>query len=306
MEEAYKYLSRGQFQDALKHFSSVLDRQPDNDNASAGYRISRFWLNRMNLLKSDNPAESRVEEFIFEWQKFENYAQEYNMNQSASYNALLRYIHRLLTFRLPYLSRELHNRDVSIDSVIKMGELFIQLEDWDSAIQALEAARSVRKEDATLLAYLGEAYYQARQEHKGLVMFREAFFVDAQSIPLDRLQSRPIREALDEMGEAGIQQEDLAEWLPIFGTLLGILNVKRNLDQNQLHELYENTIKLEEAYRNNSAHSMILPRLLNHYLWLLDYFLFQEDDKKARDEIVSRVHSLDPRVHELLLSAYNL
>ncbi len=306
MENGNKLLGNGDFKSALQYFSEMLDNNPDHLNAQCGYRIANFWFNRLDILHKKAKDEKYIEQLMNQWEVFEDYTDKYDLQTSEVYPGILRFMHRQVSSILPFLTSEQRSLENQHGILTKIGEIFLQEKDWDYAIQALEAARTLRKDDALILAYLGEAYYQADNNHRAMVMLREAFFINPERIPLHLLNNTPTQKILAEMKESGIKNQDLAEWLPVFGALLGVFTVKRSLSNSQLQDLNRNTMNLEEAYRNNSDHSKILPRLLNHYLWLLDYFFIQDKNNMAISEIVSRVKSLDERVYELLFSTYGL
>lgn len=306
LEESSKLLIKGRFYQGLEIYSRILDKNPHSIQASSGYRICKFWINRQDILERIQFQRHRIKDFIDTWEKYEDFISKYGLRESQAHWSTLIFMHN----QLAYLMHHIDEIQVALDHdpgiIRKFGEIFIQLQDWENAIQALESARSLKKDDAATLALLGEAYCQAENFYRGMAMFREAFFLDASSVPLSLIHCPRIREMITEMQEVGIKKEHYVEWMPVFSALYGVFNVKRSLSPHQLEELNRDTIQLEETYRNNRDNAVILPRLLNHYLWLLDYYSVQEEDKLAVGEIVSRLKTLDPRLYQLLIDTYKL
>jgi tetratricopeptide (TPR) repeat protein len=304
LDEGVKCLNRGFFQEALVLYNGILNRNPVSHEGEAGYRTTKFWINRLLDVESSENKTGKIHKIIENWEQYENYAKTHQMDKSRAYFALLGFVHRKLTIALPNMGniQSLLGNDYRI--ITRLGEIFLKLEDWHNAVYALESARSLKKEDPYILALLGESYYQTDNIHRALVMLREAFFINPGKVPLKLLKSKPIREMISEMANAGIKPEHQAEWLPIFATLYGIFHIKRGLSRQQLENLNRNTLKLEENFRSSQEHPYLLPRLLNHYIWLLDYYLVQENMPEIGEEILTRIKSLDTKVHEILIKTY--
>lgn len=306
LEECVNLLSKGLFGDALEIYNSVLNKNPASWEGEAGFRTTKFWQNRIHSGASAKISTRPFRNIIEYWGEYERYADKHKMVKSLAHQGILQFVYKSLTYAFPNTNSLQVNLENDFKTITKVGEIFIKMEDWANATFAFETARAIKREDAHTLSLLGESYYQNKNIHRGLVMLREAFFVNPRRVPVDLLKSEPIQQSIKEMEDAGIRKEHQIEWLAVFATLYGFFPIKRSLSRKQLEELNQNTIKLEEAHKNNNDHSHILPRLINHYLWLLDYYLFQEEDKTIRDQILGRIKTLDSRMHEILINTYRI
>ncbi len=306
LEEGSRLLIKGNFSAAMDLYSQILDKNPYSSAAEAGYRISRFWMHRRDILEKILNQNRQLKQFIETWEHYEHFTRQHQIRESQAHWSTLIFLHNQLAYLMPHLQEILSALDHDFRLILKFGEIFIHLGDWQNAIQALESARSLKKDDPVILALLGEAYCQENNMYRGLAMFREAFFLDTQKISLEMIQCKVIQDLIAEMRQSGIKEEDMASWLPVFAALYGVFTVKRSLSQMQLEDLNRDTLHLEETYRLNRDHTQILPRLLNHYLWLLDYYYVQEQNKISVGEIINRIKTLDPQLYNLLVATYPL
>jgi len=90
------------------------------------------------------------------------------------------------------------------------------------------------------------------------------------------------------------------EWIPVYGFLHDIFYVKRNLGSHQVETIQKDIYNLEVTYQKMNKvqveGSNILLRLINKYLWLLDYYTLQsynfDNVTQIRDRLVNIDRSL--------------
>ena len=59
-----------------------------------------------------------------------------------------------------------------------------------------------------------------------------------------------------------------------------------------------------ELKESGSNPAILIPRLINHYFWLVDYYVNSNDDERARsgiNEILLKIKLLDPNIHEMYI-----
>ena len=59
-----------------------------------------------------------------------------------------------------------------------------------------------------------------------------------------------------------------------------------------------------ELKESGSNPAILIPRLINHYFWLVDYYVNSNDDGRTRasiNEILLKIKYLDPKIHELYI-----
>ncbi|HPA71723.1 MAG TPA: hypothetical protein PKY31_05620, partial [Spirochaetota bacterium] len=231
-----------------------------------------------------------------EWEEFTRYASGKGMLDSAPYNAAMKHIFFRASEHYTIAFVKEQSTVDNFDLLINLGICFIRLEDYRRAIETLEYARSSLRGSAKLLSLLGEANYQVNEIPKSLLYFKEAFFVDPSEIDLSLIRAKPVRDLAEISGRLK-PGADPREWIPVFGYLQDILYVKRHLNSQQVEsikrEIYTLETALHQSGRERAEETNIIPRLINKYLWMLDFFEYQNYDFNNITEIRSRLLKLD-------------
>ena len=89
------------------------------------------------------------------------------------------------------------------------------------------------------------------------------------------------------------------EWLPVYGALDGVLNVKRELKALELGKLKQSIYMLENELREKDVKNkkILVPRLINYYFWLIDHYMSGTVEKPKIDEILLRIKLLDEKIY---------
>ena len=88
--------------------------------------------------------------------------------------------------------------------------------------------------------------------------------------------------------------EDVREWVPVYGAIYGLFNVKRELRPLELGQLKQSIHQLEREVEEGSTRRQ--PRLINHYFWLIDHYLSSGEERARVEEVLARIRDLDPEV----------
>ena len=90
------------------------------------------------------------------------------------------------------------------------------------------------------------------------------------------------------------------EWIPVYGTLDGMLNVKRELKALELGKLKQSIYTLENELREKDTKNrrILIPRLINYYFWLIDHYINGNVEKSKVDEILLRIRLLDEKIYD--------
>jgi hypothetical protein len=127
--------------------------------------------------------------------------------------------------------------------------------------------------------------------------FREAFFIDPSQVVLADVSARPVHDLVKIIEAEYPDLQDSREWIPVFGFTRDIFYVRRNLTKNHVEQIKNDVYNLESSYQRMNANqiksSNVLPRLINKYLWLLDYYEFQHYDLETLQQIRTRLIELD-------------
>ena len=100
------------------------------------------------------------------------------------------------------------------------------------------------------------------------------------------------------VAEKGYSGPALKEWLPVYGVLLGVLNVKRELRSIEFGRLKQSIYSLERELRDGKGDvSLIKPRLINRYFWLIDHYVAVKEAQDKIDEVYLKIRSVDANVY---------
>jgi hypothetical protein len=147
------------------------------------------------------------------------------------------------------------------------------------------------------MAILGEAYFHTGDLPKSILCFREAFFIDPGEIDLSILKAKPIVDLVAVVQKERPGVRDIAEWIPVYGFLHDVFYVKRNLNAHQVEtverDIYNLEVTFQKMNRTQVETSNIVPRLLNKYLWLLDYYTLQHYNFDHITQIRERLMNID-------------
>jgi hypothetical protein len=154
-----------------------------------------------------------------------------------------------------------------------------------------------------ILSELADVYALLEETRSAKLYFREAFFWDSQGIDLRSMESELIKRLRDRVrSEFGYAGAELAEWIPIYGSLYGVFSVKRGLGALELGQLKQSIFSLEVELRNRPDNEAILrPRLINRYFWLIDHYENVQGEPGLPgliEETMLKIKVIDPDIYE--------
>ena len=261
-------------------------------------KCANYWTDRAARLESlPNPYE-RGEYLVAQWKSFSSFASKLEGSFDRAFYAFKRYAFSLALAQynaLPSEEKESHEADLAL----RVGRCQKGAGDYEAALKLLEAAARERRDDAEVLAELADAYALSGDARASKALFREAFYLAPQKIDLGLLESEMIRRLIARVSELGFHGPELSEWIPVYGTLLGIFTVKRELKAVEVGKLRQSVYQLEnEARENGEDRCLVVPRLINRYFWLIDHLLASKESRTKIDEVLLKVRLLDPSIYK--------
>ena len=232
-----------------------------------------------------------------QWEIFDEYSESKNLSSSSAFKSAMRYIFFKAADHYKYAFREQQDTSSNFQFLLNLGDCFLRLEEYANAIETLEYAKGSYKSNARLMAILGEAYFHTGEISKSLLCFREAFFIDPAEIDLSMLKAKPIVDLAEMVKKERADFKDINEWIPIYGFIHDVFYVKRNLNAHQVESIEKDIYNLELTYqkmnRTQVESSNIVPRLINKYLWLMDYYTLQSYNFDTVSQIRDRLLNID-------------
>lgn len=298
---AYQLIEEGKFPEAIEKIDRLMGENPDYPGLVETFRTAKFWKNRSNDIEALEKGKSTADFLMMQWEVFRRYSLEKNIIDSAAYHAAMKYIffEAAEQYKVAYLEEQ--STINSFDLLLNLGVCFITLGEYRHAIEALEFARITFRSNAKLLSLLGEAYYHLGEIPKSLYCFKEAFFVDPSEIDLSLLKAKPVLQ-LAALAREKKPGKDEREWIPVFGHIEDLFYVKRQVNTQQVESIKREIFTLEKSLyqigREKAEETNIIPRLINKYLWMLDYFELQHYDFNNIADIRSQLIKIDREIFE--------
>ena len=183
--------------------------------------------------------------------------------------------------------------------LLLIGRCYKGLGNYIEALNYLEQAVRFRREDAETLAEVADINALLAETKAAKALFREAFFLDPSKIDVRSLECELIVRLRDMVAAEGYAEEEISEWIPVFGNLERVFSVKRELKQVEVGSLKQSIFSLEaERDANPARRGLLKPRLLNRYFWLIDHYEISRADPALLDEVLLKIKVTDPDIYQ--------
>jgi tetratricopeptide (TPR) repeat protein len=290
-------LKRGKIKEARIIFEEIFKNDYTNFIAESGIKCSRFWDDRIDSLKDSKfePIE-KAEYFFNEWIKFENFFNLINRLDLTVKNNISFFIFNTIIDLI--INDNRFNENTFPDLYLILGISYKKIGDFNNSIKYLKDALTYSTDDANILSQLADCYALLNEHKKAKLLFREAFFKDPTKVNLVLLDSNIITDILTIIKEFSIEENEIPYWIPVYGRVFKLLDACRELLNIELNSLRADILKLENRFKNDKD-NITKSRLLNHYLWLYDYYFFYKKDKNEIEEI-------DQKIKNISLPIYNI
>jgi tetratricopeptide (TPR) repeat protein len=287
----------------VKHgrFAEAMDRAEGteengrNDEHGEGplHQSALFWKGTMEQAAA--LEQYAASEFLCaRWDEFSRSGAARSIPESYAY-AIKEYVfNRALS---GYLALQQQSGIADTLVLTRIGKLRQGLGDYELAIRAFEQARGRAPEDARITAALADCYELIGETRAAKLLFREAFFLDPAAIDLADIESSLILQISDELRRSGTPEAEIACWIPVWATVAGVFNVRRELKPVEIARLTHSISELERSQAASpSGRGRAL--LLNCYFWLADHYASIKAPKEDLDEVLRNIQQTDPRIYE--------
>ena len=300
LKVALGFLKQGNPLEAQKIISSLFEQDLESTELIYTNKCCIFWGDSIKRLKSIEDNIERSESILQEWKDFQNYnsreTKPYEPAQNAVQegffkNALEEY-KKMLEEKDPLQKAEIYKNT---------GICYKKLGDFENARAFLTEANNIYPNQSSVLAELADCYSLCGEDKFGKVLYREAFFADPDSIDLDFLDSELIKCLIEKTKSKGYSGKALQYWIPVYGVLCGVFNIKRELTSQEVARLKKDLYAMENEIKDPSCNSEILvPRMLNCYFWLMDHYYLAKENQAKINEVLLRIKLLDSAVYEIV------
>ncbi len=297
LSQAYKLIENGNPEQAKVLLEDALTANLDSDDLVFAIHCCSFWTETFSSLPQLSPFE-QGESLVNQWKRFSSLLKQEKHPLENTIYAFKKsvYSRALEQYKLAY-----EDKDEKFQSEIyrKVGLCYKRLGSYEMALSYLIKANTLNQDQAVILAEMADCYDLCGKTNAAKLFFREAFFIDASKIELDNLDSPLIFGLVEKVSEEGYKGEELQEWIPVYGRLLEIFNIKRTLKAQEVGKLKQDIYSRENEIKNPANNNkLIKPRLFNMYLWLIDHYIASKENVKRIKEIVLSIKLLDAGLYK--------
>ncbi len=297
MDQVYNSFKKGAIEESALLLNEAHSIDYDDQSVLTALKCTKFWLDRFEKLESDSENYEKAEFLIKHWIVFSGrFISSLEIPFEDGLYALKQGIFRIA---LKYYSRVREGDcDPEPEILFRIGRCHKALGDFDKAIISLEKAMKRDSKSSEIIAELADCYFMIDKIRIAKVFFREAFFINAQGINIDLLESDMICRLVNELKKKGYSGKELNEWIPVYAVLFGVFNIKRELRPIEYGKLKQTIYALKNEMQDNEEKRLLMPRLINHYFWLIDHYFCTNKDREAIDDILLNIKLLNISIYE--------
>jgi tetratricopeptide (TPR) repeat protein len=294
LNKVYQSFKAGSFPAAISLLEQALSIDFENADITNALKCANFWLERAEKLEEIGGGYERGGYFLHQWKVFSAFCSRLENISERCLFTLKYYVFGLAleNFSLLYNENEINDPEI----LLAMGRCHKARGNFEDAIKFMELAGQQKRDDAVILCELADCYSLVNENRAAKLFFREAFFLDPRAVELSYLESPMIQRLMRKLKAQGVSDQELPEWIPIYGTLYGLFNVKRELRPLELGKLKQTIYQLEKDWQSEPRDQLI-PRIINHYFWLIDHYVSSGEDNERIEEILQKINEIDPKIY---------
>ncbi len=302
LSQAYDLILHGDPSSAKQILDDNFAFDLDNADISVSIKFCSFWENIYYVRERLQPFKAGSV-LLEHWDKFLALVSEHEAVQGAPVKEGFVEAFKEATYRnaLESFSCVDPGDDVSLAAELKrrMSLCYKRLGDYETALSLITEANAMLPNQAHYVAELADCHDLCGNVKIAKLLFKEAFYIDSQRIELGNLDSKLIAALVEKVRSEGFEGALVQEWLPVYGTLTGVLNMKRDLKPQELVKLLQD-IKLRKTELKDPANNeeILKPRLMNMYLRLMEYYLLRKEDVVKINSLMLNIQLLDKDLYQ--------
>jgi tetratricopeptide (TPR) repeat protein len=298
VREAYNKLKELKPEEALEDLDNALRVNFEHKEALYALNCLNWWLEKMKNLEAFRDPYSKGAFLLSQWKGYYGFLDRMGEQFDSCQYAVRRFVYSLA---LQNYREVLEDGTMRHDPelLLHVGRCYKGVGDYEKALLYLKQAYQYRKEDGRAISELADVYALIGEAKASKGLFREAFYIDPLSVDIQSLESDMIRRLAENVAKQGFSGDELLERIGVYGSLLGVFSAKRELKLSELAKLKQSVFLLENEVRTNTGNKNVLvPRLINKYLWLMDYYENEKDSSSLIEEIKLKIKIIEPSVYE--------
>jgi len=299
LKKAYDRLKASDALEACGLLEEAINFDFENDEIKHALKCVNWWLEHTRRIDGIKNPYEKGSFFISLLKQYYIFLGQFDKVFDQCQYAVRYFVYsRALFFFNELLGSQTDKHDAVL--LLMVGRCYKGIGNYDEALNYLEQAVHIKREDAETLAEVADINALLAQTKAAKALFREAFFLDPPKINIKSLESELILKLCAEVSALGYKEELLCEWIPVYGCLWGVFSVKRELKQMEAGRLKQSIFSLEAEYEANPPRREFLkPRLLNHYFWLIDHYENSREDTSLIEETLLKIKVTDPEIYKM-------
>ncbi|GHU84420.1 hypothetical protein FACS189473_1740 [Spirochaetia bacterium] len=298
VQKAYDSLKSSDAAAAQTALEEALKVDFEHPEVVYALKCVNWWLERIKKLEGFQDTYDKGGFILSQWKSFYSFLDRIGEPIEPCLYAVRRFVFSsALQYFQDILGEGANQHDPGL--LLQVGRCYKGVGSYDLALKYLEQAARFKREDGETLAELADVNALLEETRVAKALFREAFFTDPQGIDLRGLESEMIIRLRDQVTKLGLEGQELAEWMPIYGAIYGVFSVKRELKQVELGRLKQSIFSLENEVRSRPENvALLIPHLINRYLWLIDHYENVREDPGLIEETMLKIKIIDPAIYE--------
>ena len=293
----YRFFENGDFSEARRLLDQAHALDFEDLEIRTALRACGFWEQRTRNLESISGFGPRGDYLRRQWSVFERgYAASFEHPLDEGRLKIRVWVHSEAL--KSYKKQAAETKDP--ESLLQAGRCMKILGRFEDAIRCFDRAlKNAGGTNVRFMTELADTYALIGETKPSKVLMREAMFLDASAIELDELNAPMFRRLVNRL-EANIpvDRPDFADWLPVYGALWGVLDVKRELSPVEYGKLKQTIHALKSEIVDGDDQGKLMPKLINRYLRLIDHYQSTGADRGLIEEALMNIKLLDPVIYE--------
>ncbi len=297
LNHVYILFREGNFTDSIIELENALKIDFEYPGIIIAMKCANFWLERQKRIETINDHYEKGEFLMAQWKQFTEFSGKLEKITEKCLFSIKQYI--FAEALKNYL--QLHKDSViyETDILLRIGRCYKGLGNYEKALEFIELASQQNSGNTEIMAELADCYSLVNEIRASKAFFREAFFKNPQDIDLSILESEYIHRLIDKLKKMGFKKPELNEWIPVYGIIYGIFNIKRELRPLEIGKLKQSIFKLEQSFfKDINKEEFCIPRLLNHYFWLIDHYVSTGEEKIKIEEVLKKIENINPEIYK--------
>lgn len=295
---AFNSLKEGNPRKAKAVLEDILSEALENEEVLFAVKCAGYWCDVFRKAEIVPEGYEKADLLLNEWKKFGSYIRQGKIFERPLFAVKT----GVCTTALKLYRSMLNEKNKALKAVIlsKAGLCNKLLGNYETGIALFQEANTLSPQNVDILAELADCYALSGEEKTAKVLFREAFFIEPQKVDNSFLESELFCRLAERTAEQGYSGDILQEWIPVYGVLYGVFNVKRELRALEAGQLKQAVFALENEIKEAGDESeLLVPRLINRYFWLIDHYITTNGERKRINELLLKIKLLDGSIYDM-------